>query len=350
MSVALLAVTVPASAASPAAVAARRGPAAASAWQASQLTNGRIHNGEFDFDDWGLTIDTAFALANTGNRPAALREATRAIRRNYYDAYVTAFGFSAGAAAKALLVARVLGKNPQSFGNRNVRALVLGTIAPKRAGFERGRLRDRGGDDFSNTIVQAYGVIALARTGQVPQTAVSYLLKQQCGRGFFRLNEEVGRPCGPSGHSPDLDSTALAIQALIAARRSGAAVPRDSVPEAGRWLASVQRRNGSFGGGVSTAGSNTNSTGLAALALVATNRDRAQHAAAEYVARLQLTSKRVAGTPARRDLGAIAYNRAGLTDAVRNGIQLAERDQFRRATAQAIFALRPIPFTTLHAR
>jgi len=127
-------------------------------------------------------------------------------------------------------------------------------------------------------------------------------------------------------------------------------VPAASIPKAGRWLASVQRRNGSFGGGVCTAGSNTNSTGLAAQALAATNRDRAQRNAAGYVRSLQLTSKRVAGTPARRDVGAIAYNRAGFADALRNGIQVSERDQFRRATPQALFALRPTPFTTLHVR
>jgi hypothetical protein len=311
----------------------------ASDWQASQLTKGVIHNGEFDFDDWGLTVDTAFALAAVGNRPKALAQTTRAITKNYFDSYATFAGDSfAGAMAKSLLVAKVLGKDPRNFGGHNVRAELVDLVAPAGAGFEAGRVRDSGATDRSNTFAQAYAVLGLSRSGNVRQSIVDYLLKQQCAAGFFRLTEIANEGCDQSGSRADVDATALGVQALAAAERAGADVPARATRKAGRWLVSVQRDNGSFSGGTSTPGPNTNSTGLAAQALKLAGKDRARDAAADYVASLQLTEKKATGR-ARKDIGAIAYNREALRNALDNGIQVKERDQFRRATAQAIFAL-----------
>lgn len=322
--------------------------ASASRWQASQLTKGRIHNAEFDFDDWGLSIDSAFALAAVGNEPDTLARTASAIEHNYYSEYVAAFGLSAGAAAKTLLVTRVLGVHYRTFGGRNVRHLVLNRVAGG-TGFEAGRLRDGGGSDFSNTIVQAYGVLGLSRSGGVPRDVVDYLRKQQCSDGYFRLPEQAGQTCDQIGSPADVDATALALEALVAARTSGRTIPHRAIPKAAQWLVSAQRRNGSFGGGTSTSGANTNSTGLAAVALSATNHDKARRAAADWVARYQLTKSNTGDSRARRAIGAIAYNQAGLKNALSDGIQVPERDQFRRATAQAIFAFAPKPLGTLRA-
>jgi hypothetical protein len=323
----------------------------ASAWLDSQVTRGRIHNGQFDFDDWGLTIDTAFALTAAGGHRKTLRTMTSAIKHHYFAHYATFSGDKfAGAMAKSLLAAEVLGKNPRRFGGHDLRAQVLSLVAPHTAGFESGRVRDTGGDDFSNTFAQAYAVIGLARSGGVRPSVLTYLLKQQCSGGSFRLTEVAGETCDDSGSAADVDATAVAVQAMLAASRSGLAIPPGVVHRAARWLADAQHRNGSFRGGTATPGPNANSTGLAAQALHLVPGHRAEvRKAARFVADLQLTRARVHGL-ATRDVGAIAYNKAALRDALRNGIQKVERDQFRRATAQAIFAFAPKPLTTLRVR
>jgi hypothetical protein len=327
-----------------AAAAATKSPHAKSAasWLDSQVTRGRVHNGQFDFDDWGLTIDTALGLAAAGGHATTLRSMTTAIGRHYFKDYATFSGDKfAGAMAKSLVAAEVLGKNPRKFGGHNVRAQVLSLVAPGTAGFEAGRVRDTGADDFSNTFAQAYAVIGLARSGKVPGRVVAYLLKQQCADGYFRLSEIAGETCEQSGSAPDVDATALAAQALQAALNRGAAhVKVADMRAAVAWLAQAQRKNGSFSGGTTTRGPNTNSTGLAAQALAILGRTHAVRQAAGYVADLQLTRKRADGAAAK-DIGAIAYNRAGLRTALKNGIQKVERDQFRRASSQAIFAFVP---------
>jgi hypothetical protein len=317
-------------------------------WLDSQVTKGRIHNGQFDFDDWGLTIDTAFALTAVGGHRRVLGNMTSAIEHHYFKDYATFSGDKfAGSMAKSLVAAEVLGQSPRDFGGRNVRKLVLRLIAPAGAGFEAGRIRDTGASDFSNTFAQAYAVIGLARSGGVRPSAVTYLLKQQCSDGYFRLSEVAGETCDDSGSAPDVDATALGIQALLAASSLGAAIPVGVVRRAARWLDDAQRRNGSFRGGTSTPGPNTNSTGLAAQALHLVPGHKAEvRKAARYVRGLQITRKRADGAAAR-DIGAIAYNKASLRNALKNGIQKVERDQFRRATAQAIFAFAPRPLTTL---
>jgi hypothetical protein len=340
------------------AIAARTAPVAnsphaksAGAWLDSQVTRGRIHNGQFDFDDWGLTIDTAFALAATGGHAKTLRNMTSAIQHHYFTSYATFSGDKfAGAMAKSLVAAAVLGKNPRKFGGHDLRAQVLSLVAAHNEGFEAGRVRDTGANDFCNTFAQAYAVIGLARSGGVRPSVLTYLLKQQCSAGYFRLTEVAGETCGQSGSAPDVDATAIAIQALLAASSHGLAIPAGVVHRATRWLGDAQRKNGSFRGGTSTPGPNANSTGLAAQALHLVPGHKAEvRKAARYMHTLQITRKRAHGA-AVRDIGAIAYNRAALRNALKNGIQKVERDQFRRAAAQAIFAFAPKPLTTLRVR
>jgi hypothetical protein len=318
-------------------------------WQASQLVRNRIHAS--GFVDWGLTIDSAFAIAADGTQPRRLRHVASAIERNYFAHYAVYRGDkSAGAMSKSLLAAKVLGRSVKRFGGHNVRAQVLHLVAGPRAGFESGRVRDTSATDYSNTLSQAYAVLGLARTGGVPQRAVTYLQKQQCSRGYFRTFETAGKSCNRAAGTADADATSLAIQALVAARRSGAPIAHNAVRRAARWLVSKQRANGGFGGGGVTSAENANSTGLAAQALVATHHLSARAKAAAYVARLQITRARAGRGPGRRDIGAIAYNRSALRAALGAGVTGNTRDQFRRSTAQGIYAFVSIPFSRLRAR
>jgi hypothetical protein len=318
-------------------------------WQGSQLKAGRISTS--GFEDWGLTIDSAFAIAADGTQPRRLDRVTTAIARNYYSSYAVFQGdISAGAMAKSLLAARVLGRHPRHFGGHNVRRLVLRLVAPRSAGFESGRVRDTGKTDYSNTFSQSYAVLGLARTGGVPRRVVTYLLKQQCAKGYFRTFETAGKSCDRSSSGSDADATSLAIQALVAARHSGSHLGRTAIHRASRWLIARQHRNGGWGGGSVTRAVNANSTGLAVQALAAVHHRRGRAHAARYVASVQITRARAGRGPARRDIGAVAYNSAALRTALRHGITSSTRDQFRRSTAEAIYAFVPKPLSGLRVR
>ncbi len=314
----------------------------AARWQASQLSAGRIYNDQYKFDDWGLTVDTGLVLAVAGAQPARVTHLEQEVRQNYYQAYALG-GSAAGALAKTLVFAGVVGADVREFGSRNVRAEVLRHVAGDAAGPEQGRISDSAKKDYSNVLTQSYGVIGLAATGRVPQGVVNYLLRQRCPAGYFRLVEVVGETCGQSGDSPDVDATALALKALQSAREDGAGVPRETINETVGWLVSQQYKSGAFGS--AQLGPNTNSTGLVANALVDTDRTEERLRAAEYVARMQIDAANSAGGPASGEVGAIAYNREALTSALANGIRKADRDQFRRATAQAYYALAAAPLT-----
>ena len=74
-------------------------------WLVGQLRHGLIHNGQFHFDDYGLTADTALALHAVGHHRKALFDIRRALARNVnaYTAYKT--DRYAGPTAKLLVVA-----------------------------------------------------------------------------------------------------------------------------------------------------------------------------------------------------------------------------------------------------
>ena len=252
--------------------------------------------------------------------------------------------------AKALLAAKVLGQNPRKFDGRNVRVRVLQLVAPTDAGFEAGRLRDTGDFDNSNTFSQSLGVLGLARTGGVPQDAVDYLLKQQCADGYFRISLVAGQSCNTSASLSDVDATAMAVQALVAAKKSGAVVKNARVTRAGNWLVSVQKNNGAFGGSVFTPGANSQQ-----------HRTRRPGACPDRPRQGQGRGVGVccqgadhpgagrfgSGPARRRRAGLRPGGAAGCVD-LRDSRHTA--DQFRRATAQAIFGLVSTPLGTLKVK
>jgi LPXTG-motif cell wall-anchored protein len=154
-------------------------------------------------------------------------------------------------------------------------------------------------------------VLTLARAGSAPPTAVSFLAGSACSNGGFPLQFDAS-PC-----VSDPDTTALAVQALAAAGDGAAAT-------AGiRWLVGDQRPDGSFGGGGSSTGPNTNSTGLAGQALRAAGSTAAAGRAAAYIRGLQ---SGCATPPAQH--GAIALDGTGFVAA-----------KATRATPQALLGL-----------
>ncbi|WP_016697717.1 prenyltransferase/squalene oxidase repeat-containing protein [Actinoalloteichus spitiensis] len=322
---------------------------AAGRWLAGELVDGRMPG--FVGADWGLTIDSLLALAATNADPAAVEEVADAVAANVrsynsHDDWGVPGVRVAGATAKILVAAVAADRDPTDFGGHDMRQETLDLIAGPEAGTQEGRLRDQGTADQSNTFGQSLGVIGLARSGGVPQSAVDFLIRQQCSSGGFRLSPELfGTPSESCDSSPDAvldpDSTAMAVQALLAADRAGAEHAGAAAVRGAQWLASVQRDDGSFGGSGPTAGSNTNSSGLAGQALAAAGMPDAAEEAADYVAGLQLTEDNAGAGSA--DRGAIAYNPNSFAAAVEDGVTDMARDQWRRATAQAVLALAKVP-------
>jgi hypothetical protein len=317
------------------------------AWLVGQLnSNGLIHNRQFHVNDYGLTADTALGLDAIGGHAHVTREIRKALAL-HVDDYTTGVDFGsptdryAGAIAKLLVVAQDTGARARHFGGVNLvkrLAARVSTSAPTR-----GRIEDKSSfGDSANVIGQIFAVRGLLRThSPLAKSALRFLLEQQCGQGFFRLDFNSHKAAANQGctqKSPaDTDVTALAVIQLWRFRpQSGALVK--SLDVASQWLQRHQADNGSFGGSGPTSAANSNSTGLAGWALGVAGRCVAARQAATWVAQHQVTGD-VSGTPLAGQRGAIAYNHAAMKAAKTDGITTTTRDQWRRATSQAAPAL-----------
>ena len=332
----------------------------AAGWLATELTNGLMHNPNFGgFDDYGLTIDAAFAIDAIGGNGAVIRQVRTALAPkvgSYVEYPANGAGDlhqSAGPLAKALVFAQIAGADGTSYGGRN----LVGDLAARVsvAGPIAGRIEDRtvSGDtdpstpgvqpdsDYANVIGQAFAARGLTKAGSAKAaSATAFLLQQQCSAGYFRLNfapataSAQGCVDGDAvGSAPDTDVTALAVLQLAALGGSDAKVT-GAIAKATGWLTAQQKSDGSFGGGPTTSAANANSTGVAAQALASQGACVAAGRAAGWVKGLQVLSA-PASSPLNGELGAIAYDAAALAAAQSAGITDATSDQWRRATSQA---------------
>ncbi len=167
---------------------------ASARWLTRQLTDGLIHNdqfGDFEFDDYGLTADTAFALAAIGGQPGAVRDIRTALAQ-HVDSWTTGVDFGstdvfAGSTAKAVVLAQTTGADPRAFGGVNLVARLTRRVSATAPTV--GRIQDKtAGQDFANTIGQAFAAqgLSVAGSGKADE-AVRFLLQQQCSPGYFRL-------------------------------------------------------------------------------------------------------------------------------------------------------------------
>lgn len=316
---------------------------AASQWLVGQLTNGLIHNNGYGgFDDYGLTVDTGLALIATGTQPAAVTTVANALAANI-DSYVGdgTTSIYAGSTGKAAVFAKDAGRDPASFGGRNLIAQLEGTVATTAP--IAGRIQDTSSyGDYANVLGQAWAVEALDRSGSAKAaSATDFFLKQQCSEGYFRTylttdKTAVDQTCdggkAASASDPSTDTTALAVITL--SQHSKTPAVSAALAKAKGWLAAAQAADGSWGGGAGTSTANSNSTGLATRALTGTAS--AKRGVAWLTAR-QATANDGALSG---EAGAIAYDDAALTTARTAGIaDDTARDQWRRATAQATLGL-----------
>ena len=317
----------------------------AAGWLSSQLSGGLVHNDQFDFDDYGLSLDLFFALDALRTRRAAAASVLNAIDDapgSYIGSGTESF---AGATGKLATAAELAGRNPRSFGGVDLVARLQERIHTA-ADAQHGRGVDQSEfGDFSNTIGQSFVVRGLsgARSG-LADDAVAFLLKQQCTAGYFREGlTSADFTCNggtAAQRAPSVDATGFAVQALVAARSNGVRGVDGPIRRAAAWLVRTQRSNGSFAGnGVA----NTNTTGLAATALALAGRSVAAERAAAWVSRRQVTDVVASGSRRlAREVGAIAYTSKELAAARKAGIPTDLRDQWRRATAQAAIGVNAV--------
>jgi hypothetical protein len=308
----------------------------ATSWLTGELTNGLFHfvvtdpPPGFEYDDYGLSIDGGFAELSAGNTAVAAQ--VRDAVATHISDYITGEAFGdpgstyAGPTAKALVYAQSTGGTPTSFGGVNLVSRLESTVATG------GRLADVSTfGDNANTIGQSFAARGLTTAGSAKAADVtSFLLKQQCPAGFFRLHFNGDAACA-ANTDPDTDVTAFAM--LNLQNQSQKPEVASALARAATWLTTTQAADGSFGGGGVTAAPNTNSTGLAAWALGASCRVAAADKAAAYVRGFQVPAGQTG--PLSTEVGAIAYDGAARTLGQSEGITNATSDQWRRATAQA---------------
>jgi hypothetical protein len=328
-------------------------------WLKHQLTGGLIHNGQYDYDDYGLTADTAFALSAIGGQRDTVRGIRKALAQ-HVDSWTTGVDFGsddvyAGSTAKAVVLAETTGADPRAFHGVNLVKRLSDRVSDAKR--TNGRIEDKSATDYSNVIGQTFAAqgLSVAKSPRADDV-VRFLLKQQCSAGYFRLSfadkGAADQTCDggkrATTSAPDTDVTALAVLSLTALPHRSAAV-RSAVKDAAGWLKRHQKANGSFGGGTSTESSNSNSTGLAGWALGEVGACKPAARAARWVRTLQVSGD-VSGTPLAGEKGAIAYDRAGLAAGEADGIGTTDRDQWRRATAQAAPSLGNLRVATCRAR
>ncbi len=302
--------------------------------------------------DWGLTADAVLAL-NRGGRGAeeSAITATGLMAASIND-YITGQTFGdpngvyAGPVGKSLVTAIVQRQDPNDFGGVDLEALSRAAI--QQTGTQAGRFSDQNSDfgDFSNGFGQALNVLGLSATPDgVPENAADFLLAQQCPNGGFRNNYDnmpLTRGCDDNAQA-DVDGSGFALQALLVLDSS--AEVDEAIEKAAAWLASVQRGNGAFPNSAGTENSNT--SGLVAQALAATGDPSAAVNAATWISTITVTEAETAdGTPSPVDIGAIAFTKGAFDTALVSGLptDVAGRDQWRRATTQAVLASLPVFF------
>ncbi|MCW2815149.1 MAG: hypothetical protein JWN84_2604 [Nocardioides sp.] len=344
-----LAVGVPA----PATAAVDQAPTAEGAtWLVSQLTDDLVFNPNFGgFVDFGLSIDVGLALDAVDRAPAQVAETSDALAAQI-DGYITgeAFGDAgstyANSVAKALTFAQAAGDDPRSYGGVDLVSRLEGRVATTGDG--AGRISDVSTfGDNANIIGQSFAARGLDAAGStLTEPVTDYLLASQCSAGFFTLalSAPGAAPACPAGAGPSTDVTALAALNLLSQVDD---TDVDAVvDEAAAWLVSTQNADGSFGSDAMIATANANSTGLAGWLLGevggVTNQAAAEKAAV-WLRSHQVVNAASCTPYAAADEGAIAYDDAALASVAGSPITVEAQDQFRRATAQALPALRSAP-------
>jgi hypothetical protein len=219
------------------------------------------------FVAYGESIDAALSLDAAGVAQKAAGRITAYIRR-HVSAYAGTkrSGFFPGSIGKILLLAEAQNASVHHFGGTNlVHALTSteGQGDAKRGEYQQNPAGTPKSQEFFSTTSQALAMLGLAdlnnRKSHPDHAAQQFMIDQQCRDGGFP-SQLLSHPKAACKAGSDIDSTGYAAQALLA---TGADAAVDS---AIGFLLKSQDKGGGFG----AEGGNANSTAIAVEALVAT--------------------------------------------------------------------------------
>jgi Squalene-hopene cyclase C-terminal domain/Prenyltransferase and squalene oxidase repeat len=195
---------------------------------------------------------TAMGLAAAGRNPASVRRGGHSLLDALRGEAATLSGV--GDAERTILAARACGASPYSFGGRDLVAEVLSA-----------RLSDGSFGRLVN--VSSFAILALRAAGHSPRLSA---IHKAAGWVERQQNADGGFGFGAHGSRSDVDDTGAALQALAAA----GARNRRALDLAVGYLTRSQGRDGGFPqqyGGES----NAQSTAWAVQGLIAAGRDPA---------------------------------------------------------------------------
>jgi hypothetical protein len=286
-------------------------------WLVGQLVDGDHQETTYDgqvYPDYGLTVDTLFALEAAGRFDEAAKVAAWLVQPDNLIAYL-------GDGEMALYPGAV-GKLGLALNSPGLYVTLEGQAAPE-AMVEAltGRLADTGRfqdisefGDYSTPVGQALAIMFLAQQGKLEGLApdpVAFLATAQCEDGGFPSTFEYEEGC-----ESDPDTTAFVVQALAVAGGH-----EDAVTTAVTHLINFQLPNGHWSSFDAEA---PNSVGLAVAVLSQVDSEEARAAVS---------------------LGLQALEEWQLPDGAFPAADSAEGDA--RATAQAVLGLVQVDFPTL---
>ncbi len=179
-------------------------------------------DGSFPGFGVGATADAVIALAAIDEKASDWRVNGGPSALDYLATHADAYASSAAAAGKLIVAAVSADADPASFGGVDLLARL--------AGFD-----DGAGRFGASNWDQAYALLALrAAWRTLPANASAHLISGQAGSGGWGFMP---------GDAPDVDSTALALQALTA---TGAAPDHPAITQGLAFLHTQQSADGGF--------------------------------------------------------------------------------------------------------
>jgi hypothetical protein len=198
---------------------------AALSWlRGQQEPDGGFSSGFSDGSDYGATVEVILAGVAAGEDVSRWTSSEGASPLDYVAAQVAAGQVTdAGPLSKAVFVAVATGQNPRDFGGRNL-------VAALQA------LQDADSERVGSTLfAHAYALLALHNAGEPISDAAAEVLTSQ-------VTEDGGWALfgGTTPGTADTNTTALVMQALVAAGRP------DAAAGAKPYLRRMQNEDGGF--------------------------------------------------------------------------------------------------------
>lgn len=195
------------------------------AWlKSKQQSDGGFGSGFSEGSDLGATCDVILAIAAGGQDPSEWRSQDDNSPLDYlYSQVASGEADVVNLKAKVALALLATQQDPRDFAGHDLIAQLTSHYDETTGSY--------GGNVFDQALV----IVALFDAGEpIPEQATQYLLEQQTEDGAWAL---FG---GTAAGSGDTNTTAMAIQALLATGR------RDDIGEAFAYLHRVQNEDGGF--------------------------------------------------------------------------------------------------------